>query len=672
MADDEVPSDEAPRMEREAAAETVGTPVSGAEDPSLEAAKAPAGSEVPEVAEAEVSEAERKKALGNVAFQAKKYAEAAALYGEAIDAAGDDASPVYFSNRAVCRASLSDWAGAREDAAEALRRPGGATKKAFFQKVRADVRLGHMEEAQATLQLADEHGLRADVEKLLGEDGLALAAATAASRKAAAATNGSSEKPAEAAAPADRATLAKEAGTARYKEGAYREALSEYRRALDLLPTGDTDRRAPLLGNVAAACLMLRRISECVSACEEALELDAGNSKIRARLATAQVALGEFSGARATLGDVSGDAALENASRFIDETEQSLAAADQALASGGPAKALGLYADLETKAMFSCPALALRMGRCYLELKNFPRVLNATQQVLRANPRNIDALLLRSEALFKNNSATLDSQTWVEPLEQGQKLLKEALSFDPDHAGAQAFRKRLRLLCTKHGELKEAFTSREFEQARDIIDLMAIECQESPISLASLYCERAKVNVRLKDWRAVLKDVGQATYRNHELVQPYLYRAQALQQLDRHEDAVKELEGLFAWHREQSTYDKLQEAKFLLRKKNRANYYELIGVPSIASQLEIKKGYRERAAEWHPDKKGHLDDVAKKNAEEMFKRIGEAYEVLTDPAKKELYDKGYDLEGIEEQIEIKKRRTEQSGCGGCRPGGCGR
>merc|ERR1719343_726650 len=147
------------------------------------------------------------------------------------------------------------------------------------------------------------------------------------------------------------------------------------------------------------------------------------------------------------------------------------------------------------------------------------------------------------------------------------------------------------------------------------------------------------------------------------MVRPYLFRAQALQALDRFEDAVKELEGLFSWHREQTVYDKLQEAKFLLRKKKRTNYYELLGVPSIASQLEIKKAYRERAAEWHPDKKGHLDEAARKNAEGMFKRIGEAYEVLTNAERKELYDKGYDLEGIDEQIELKKRRTEGHGHG---------
>jgi DnaJ family protein C protein 7 len=404
--------------------------------------------------------------------------------------------------------------------------------------------------------------------------------------------------------------------------------------------------------------------------CEQSLALDPSNAKIRARLATAQVATGDFALARNTLGDVDGNVTLANTLKQIDEWEKMLSTADSTLSNGEPAKALSLYADLETKALFSCSSLALRMGRCYLELKNYPRVLNTTQQVLRGSPRNIDALVLRTEALYRNNTTGVDSPKWPEPLEQGQRLLKEALSFDPDHAAAQALRKRLRLLCGKHAELKQAFDNREFEKCREVIDEMAEKGQDNPVMLAGLYCQRAVVNTRLKEWTMVLKDVGQATYRNHELVQPYMLRAQALQALERHEDAVKELEQLFSWQREQSVYDKLQDAKFLLKKKKRANYYELLGVPSIATPLEIKKAYRERASEWHPDKKSHLDEAARKNAEGMFKRIGEAYEVLTDTNKKDLYDKGYDLEGIEEQIELKKRRKEQQGCGPCRPGGC--
>ena len=68
------------------------------------------------------------------------------------------------------------------------------------------------------------------------------------------------------------------------------------------------------------------------------------------------------------------------------------------------------------------------------------------------------------------------------------------------------------------------------------------------------------------------------------------------------------------------------------------DYYEVLGVSKDASESDIKKAYRKAAMKYHPDKFSNSSDAEKKNAEEKFKEINEAYEILSDPQKKAAYD----------------------------------
>src|SRR5262244_4517196 len=64
-----------------------------------------------------------------------------------------------------------------------------------------------------------------------------------------------------------------------------------------------------------------------------------------------------------------------------------------------------------------------------------------------------------------------------------------------------------------------------------------------------------------------------------------------------------------------------------------ADYYGVLAVPRTASDEEIKKAYRKLALQYHPDR-----NPGNKQAEDKFKEVSEAYQVLSDPQKRAQYN----------------------------------
>lgn len=105
------------------------------------------------------------------------------------------------------------------------------------------------------------------------------------------------------------------------------------------------------------------------------------------------------------------------------------------------------------------------------------------------------------------------------------------------------------------------------------------------------------------------------------------------------EGAVRDLKAIAESNPEEPGIAKeIRSAELELKKSKRKDYYKILGVGKDAGETEIKKAYRKLAIQTHPDK--NPDDP---EAEARFKDVGEAYETLSDVAKRQRYDSGEDL-----------------------------
>lgn len=152
---------------------------------------------------------------------------------------------------------------------------------------------------------------------------------------------------------------------------------------------------------------------------------------------------------------------------------------------------------------------------------------------------------------------------------------------------------------------------------------------------AQLYFNRSNVRSKLGAVKGALEDVTQALVLAPGYTKALFRRGLIYMDLEQYANAVGDFEmvarlnpgftGLAEW---------LPRARAWALRPPQKNYYTLLGIGFDASPADIKKAYRAAALKWHPDKNRNNAE----QAEKMFKDIQEAFEVLSDPQRRHVYD----------------------------------
>ncbi|ETO13409.1 dnaJ like protein, partial [Reticulomyxa filosa] len=164
-----------------------------------------------------------------------------------------------------------------------------------------------------------------------------------------------------------------------------------------------------------------------------------------------------------------------------------------------------------------------------------------------------------------------------------------------------------------------------------------------------VYCNRSAVWLRQQNFKQAFEDCSLAIQFDSTNVKAYVRRSQAALELGKFVDATNDAEKACQLDKSNIDYQRhLQHCKMELKKSTRKNYYKILDVGNEIEEKELEKAFRKQAMKWHPDRFSAGTEEEQKAAEEKFKEIGEAYEVLKDSKLRYKYDQGYDLDEIKQ------------------------
>lgn len=202
---------------------------------------------------------------------------------------------------------------------------------------------------------------------------------------------------------------------------------------------------------------------------------------------------------------------------------------------------------------------------------------------------------------------------------------------------------QIRLVDKGKQEGNENFSRRSFEAAAKHYTASISKAEGNKRILRILYSNRAAANKELGKYQDSVDDCTKALENDPLFWKAYSRRARCLLELNDTFAAVEDFKK--AIENDKSSEDpdlkkELQEAeKRLAQEENREkDYYYQLGLPKNATDKEIKIKYRELSLKWHPDKWVSKGGMERDRAEVKFKRISEAYYILSDPQRRRDHD----------------------------------
>ncbi|CAN1274788.1 DnaJ protein P58IPK homolog [Linum perenne] len=336
-----------------------------------------------------------------------------------------------------------------------------------------------------------------------------------------------------------------------------------------------------------------------------------------------------------------GHSAAEKELSQLNQAKSALDTAFTLLSSGDHSKALEFVEKVVLVFSPACSKAKILRVRLLLGVKDFSAAISESGHILREDESNLEALLLRGRAYY-----------YLADHDVASKHYQKGLRLDPEHSELKKAYFGLKNLLKKTKSAEDNVNKGKLRVAvEDYRAALALDPDHLAYNV-HLHMGLCKVLVKLGRGKDALASCNEVLNIDEDLLEALvqrsflwsiLQRGEAKLLLEDWEGAVEDLKSAAQQSpQDMDIREALMRAEKALKMSKRKDWYKILGVSKTASIAEIKRAYKKLALQWHPDK----NVQNREEAEDKFREIAAAYEVLGDDEKRARFDSGEDLEDM--------------------------
>ncbi|KAF6768628.1 hypothetical protein AHF37_07083 [Paragonimus kellicotti] len=312
----------------------------------------------------------------------------------------------------------------------------------------------------------------------------------------------------------------------------------------------------------------------------------------------------------------------------------------------------GLYQDALShldalmEVIQSSPELREMRANCYLMLGEVQKVgcsfCLTSYQGIHEMRHGVHLLNDNREGLLKLAKLMYSSGMVVQSVEE----VRECLRLDQDDQECLKHYRKVKKLAKAVTNAQDALENSKYSVCIDnALTMLKLESsnKEYEIQAKVLLCQcyaRSKSAEGVVHCEEVVQRFPQNVDFQCDLAESYI-------NADKFDEAITQCQKILGEdRRNQRAKELLSEAQAKLKRSSQNDYYAILGVSRSATKQEIASAYRKLARKWHPDR---YEGDDKKKAEEEFRKLGAAKEVLTNDEMRAKFDKGVDPLDPQEQ-----------------------